>query len=131
MHCSRINAAKRGNHLGIVTTTRSSTPGWYSLRPRQTPSTARAGGAYQGVSMANLTNPAQKAAAITPHDSDLLAGGVCRGIYVGGAGNLVVTLADDSASVTFTGVAAGTIYPICAKIVKATGTTATNLLALY
>lgn len=81
--------------------------------------------------MANLSNPAQKAAAITPHDTNALSGGVCRGIYVGGAGNLAVICADDTNAVTFTGVLAGTIYPICAKIVKSTGTTATNLVALY
>lgn len=81
--------------------------------------------------MAILSNPYQKAAAITPHDTNALAGGVCRAIYVGGAGNISVILGDDSAAVVMTGALVGTILPLCAKIVKSTGTTATNLVALY
>lgn len=75
-------------------------------------------------------NPARKGFAITPHDTDELAA-VTRGVYVGVAGNVVAVLADDSAEVTFVGCQAGSILPICAKIIKNTNTTATNLIGLY
>jgi hypothetical protein len=85
---------------------------------------------FTGTPHQDITRPATKAAAITPHDSNELAGGHCRAIYVGGAGNVVVIMAGDSASVTFTGVPAGTILPICARIVT-TSSTATSMVALY
>ena len=53
-----------------------------------------------------------------------------RGLYVGGAGNVVVQLDGDSSTVTFTGVVAGSILPIRARLVASTGTTATSLLGL-
>lgn len=69
-------------------------------------------------------------AAITPHDTTELAT-IPKGIYVGGAGNVVVIGADDSTAVTFTGVPAGSVLPVRPRIVKSTNTTATNLVALY
>lgn len=70
--------------------------------------------------------PATGAAAITPADAD---GTVYRALYVGGAGTVVVRLADDSADVSFVGVAAGTLLPICVKRV-ATASTATSIVGL-
>lgn len=67
--------------------------------------------------------------AITPSDSADLAKAI-RGIYVGVAGNLSVILEDDSAQVTLIGVVAGSIYPLRAKRVLSTSTTATNLIGL-
>lgn len=64
---------------------------------------------------------------ITPSDSVDLAE-VPRGIWVGGAGDLVVTgLTGD---VTFQSVPAGTMLPIAPTRVKATGTTATSLVGV-
>lgn len=75
------------------------------------------------------TAPARNAAAITPHDTNELTA-VTRGIYVGVTGDvLLVTI--NGHTVTFAAVPAGSILPVQAKIVKATGTTATNLTALW
>ena len=71
-------------------------------------------------------NAATGAAAITPNDSSEVD---FNGIYVGGAGNLTVTLLDGSV-VTLTAVIVGTIYPLRVTKVLATGTTATNLIGL-
>ncbi len=65
--------------------------------------------------------------AITP--SDTVAVSKTAAIYVGGAGNLTVQ-GENSVAVTFYNVPAGTVLPIVANLVKATGTTATNLVAL-
>lgn len=53
-----------------------------------------------------------------------------RGLYIGGAGAVVVVfLGDDSdTAVTFAGVPAGTILPIQVKKVMSTNTTATNIV---
>lgn len=60
---------------------------------------------------------------VTPSDSTTLSN--VRGIWVGGAGNVVVTTA--GGDVTLNGVTAGTLIPVKATKVKATGTTATNI----
>lgn len=71
----------------------------------------------------------RKGFAITPHDSTELAL-TPKAVWVGGGGNLVVRLVDDSADITFSGVAAGTLLPIRPKLVKTTST-ATLILGLY
>jgi len=48
---------------------------------------------------------------------------------VGGAGSVVAQLAGDSATVTFSGVPAGAVLPIRARLVT-TASTATNLVGL-
>lgn len=80
-----------------------------------------------GTRLAELS-PAVGAVAIIPSDSVDIA--VARGIYVGGAGNIVVTLLDGTTA-TFIAPIVGSILDISARRVLATGTTATNLLALY
>ncbi len=51
-----------------------------------------------------------------------------RRIFVGGAGNVTITTLAGN-SLVFTGVLAGTILPWAGTQVKATGTTATNIVA--
>lgn len=74
--------------------------------------------------------PARNLAAVTPSDSTDLAN-VAKGLWVGGAGNVSIIAADDSAAVLISGVAAGTLLPIRAKRVLATNTTATLIVNLY
>lgn len=79
--------------------------------------------------------PAAKFTSISAGDTDKLSynnGEIsrCRGIYVGGSGNLAVK--DDAGnSVVFQSVPAGSLLPISTDQVLSTGTTATNLIALF
>jgi hypothetical protein len=72
------------------------------------------------------------ALALAPSDTALVN---CRAIYVGGAGNITIVqgpIGSPETAVTFTAVPVGTILPveINGGLVKATGTTATLLVAL-
>jgi len=73
--------------------------------------------------------PASNAFAVTPNDSTDLTH-AARALFVGGAGNVKVdTLGGDT--VTFTGVLAGFVLPVRVLRVYSTGTTATNIVAVY
>lgn len=68
------------------------------------------------------------AVAVTPSDTvDLTY--VSRELYVGGAGNVTAIMADGT-TVLFSTVPAGTRLPIRVSRVKATGTTATLMVAI-
>jgi hypothetical protein len=81
---------------------------------------------FQGYS-ASLSGPATRAAVVTPNDSSDLAS-IARGLYVGGAGDLSIVTSDGD-TVTLTGVQAGTVLPVRVARVRATGTTATAIVA--
>lgn len=74
-------------------------------------------------------SPATNALAVTPHDSNELSF-VTRGLYVGAAGSVKVTM-HDSGTVTFLDVPGGVILPLRVIKVWSTGTTATDILALW
>lgn len=78
----------------------------------------------------NILAPALEYAAVTKSDATDFSFGMARGLYVGGAGDVVAVRADNTA-VTFTSVPAGTILPIRLRRVNDTSTTATNMVALY
>ena len=75
------------------------------------------------------TESADHAFAITPSNSVNFDYTV-RGVYVGGAGNVVIVTPNFNA-VTFVGVPAGTVLPVKAVRVNSTSTTATSLVGLY
>jgi hypothetical protein len=81
-----------------------------------------------------LQSPCRNFAAITPSDTASLSN-VTRFIYVGVTGDVVLVPDDGSAiganPVTFKAVPAGTFMPVRTPQVMATGTTATNLVALW
>src|SRR5262245_51351933 len=80
-------------------------------------------------STAGVSGPSRTVVTVTPSDTVKLPTG-CRGIYVGGAGN--VTLVDGFGTVqTFTGVTAGSTLPVAALRINSTNTTATLMKALY
>lgn len=72
---------------------------------------------------------------VSPDDSDDLPlfktrGLVTGAIYIGGTGDLVVVLKDNTTQ-TFTGVTAGMFLPLAARRINATNTTASALVACY
>lgn len=69
-----------------------------------------------------------RGAVITPNDGADIAN-VSIAVWIGGAGNLNVDLADGG-TVLFSGIPAGTLLPIRAKRVRSTSTTATLIVAL-
>lgn len=72
------------------------------------------------------------AADVTPNDSADIGNAPCRGLYIGVTGDVRVTLAGmaDGAHVTFANVPVG-FAPLQAKRVWSTGTTATDIKALF
>lgn len=72
--------------------------------------------------------PFRTGAAVTPSDATVYTPPL-DALYVGGAGNLAL-VGVDGASYTLNGVLAGTLYNVQATKVMATGTTATNIVAL-
>lgn len=71
---------------------------------------------------------ATSAVAVTPNDANAI--NKTKALYIGGSGDLAVTMADGT-NATFKGLLVGNVYHLSVTKVKATGTTATNVLALY
>ena len=67
--------------------------------------------------------------AVTPSDTHPIKGGPARALYVGVTGD-VTAINENGVAVTLSGVPAGAVLPIATARVNATGTTATNLVAL-
>ena len=67
------------------------------------------------------------AQALTVADQDLPVGTV----YVGGGGAVSVIPANGSTAVTFSGLNAGQTVPVLVKALRASGTTATNLVHVW
>jgi len=74
--------------------------------------------------------PATRAAAIVPHDTNPLSD-ISKAIYVGSGGDVTVRAVRDGADHAWKAVPAGSILPVRASHVRATGTTAGDLLGLY
>lgn len=77
-----------------------------------------------------LDSPALHAAAVTPNDSTDLTT-TARGLYIGGAGNVTLDTAGGETTVAFVGLTAGSVLPVRVARVRATGTTATNIVAIW
>lgn len=85
------------------------------------------------MAMQTDARPAGQFAAVTPHASTDIAqvlGEYPRALYVGVAGDLGVVGVNGEV-VTFKGAAAGSVIPVRCRRVNATGTTATDIVALY
>lgn len=79
---------------------------------------------------AKNTAPALSAVAVTPSDSTDLSSVPTRALWIGGAGNVNVDMADGT-TILFSSAGAGSLIPIQVKRVRSTSTTATNIVALY
>lgn len=77
---------------------------------------------------ANATVAAHSAFAVTKSDSTIIP--ATRALYIGGAGDVAVTMAEDENNVTFVAVPAGSILPVQVIKILSTGTTATSIVAL-
>ncbi len=79
--------------------------------------------------MSDLSDPVRHAAVVVPSDTVNLPNGA-KALWVGGAGTVKVITGGDE-TVTFTGVLAGTLLPIRCKRVFSTGTSASNIVAMW
>lgn len=80
--------------------------------------------------MSQITSPIYTAFnSVTPSDTTRVN---CRGIYIGGAGNIALSIDGTTAAVTITAPPVGTILPIALDQgrIMATNTTATLIVAL-
>lgn len=77
-----------------------------------------------------LSDPAEHAAAVTPHDTNDLAN-TTLGLWVGTGGNVKVDMAGGGSAVVFTAVPNGTLLRIRVTRVYNSDTTASNIVALY
>lgn len=73
--------------------------------------------------------PSSHPLAITPSDTVPLVA-TPKALYIGTGGTVVLRTASGAADVTFRNLASGQILPVRAQFVRATGTTATDIVAL-
>lgn len=67
---------------------------------------------------------------VVPSDTVDLAQGATMGLYIGETGNVSVILAGGT-TVLFSSLSGGMVHPISVTRVRASGTTATNIVAVY
>ena len=77
-----------------------------------------------------LSASSRRAVAVAPHDVNALAD-IPKALYVGTGGDIVARGVGGGADVTFKNVPSGSILPFRAEYIRATGTTALQILALY
>ncbi|KQS05154.1 hypothetical protein ASG11_04075 [Sphingomonas sp. Leaf357] len=77
-----------------------------------------------------VSAPATRAVAVVPHDTNGLSD-VPKALYVGTGGNITLRGVGGGADVVFRNVAGGSVLPVRAAFVRATGTSAADLIALY
>jgi hypothetical protein len=78
----------------------------------------------------SMTAPARRAVAVTPHDTNPLLD-IPKALFVGTGGILTMRGAGDVADQVWKNVPDGTVLPFRAHYVRASGTTAADILALY
>ena len=78
----------------------------------------------------HVSAPARRAVAVGPHDVNPLPD-IPKALFVGTGGDIAMRGIDGDADVMFRNVPAGSVLPFRARFVRATGTNAANILALY
>ncbi len=77
----------------------------------------------------SLISPARKAFAILPNDtSDFEI--ATKAVYIGSGGDLTFQAIGDDADVTMRNIASGSVIAIRMRAIRATGTTATDIVGL-
>lgn len=77
-----------------------------------------------------VSSPSTRGVAVTPSDS-LALPNIPKALFIGVAGDLVTRGVNDTADLTFKNLTAGSILPFRAQFVRATGTTAASIVALF
>lgn len=77
----------------------------------------------------SISAPSRNCFAIIPDDVQDLPE-VPKAIYVGSGGRITLRSVDGASDVVFAGIASGTILPVRATAIRATGTDASDLLGL-
>jgi hypothetical protein len=77
----------------------------------------------------HVSAPARRCVPVTPHDTNPLSD-VAKALYVGGGGTVVVQGVGGGSDAVFTRVPDGSVLPVRAAYVRATGTTASDIVAL-
>ncbi|HWW65325.1 MAG TPA: hypothetical protein VNZ43_11235 [Sphingomonadaceae bacterium] len=77
-----------------------------------------------------LHSPASRAVAVTA-DDDAPLPDIPKALYIGTGGDIVLRGLRDAADATWRNVPSGSVLPFRAQFVRATGTTAADILALY
>jgi hypothetical protein len=77
-----------------------------------------------------VTAPSTKAAAVVPHDANALPN-IPKALFIGTGGDVVARGSGGGADVTFKNLPSGSVLPFRAEFVRASGTTAADIVALY
>lgn len=77
----------------------------------------------------SASDPARGGSVVTPSNSTVIAG--TKALYVGTGGDVAVNFLDSGTSIVLKNVAQGSILPVRVTKVLSTGTTASNIVALY
>jgi len=80
-----------------------------------------------------LNSPANKSELVDISSTDHVFTNLPRGLWIGSAGNVKVTLSGDSTGITLNGISAGSLVPVRPMKIFKTGTTvpSTDLIGLY
>jgi outer membrane receptor protein involved in Fe transport len=78
----------------------------------------------------SVSSPARRAVTVVPNDSQPLAE-IPKALFVGTGGTIALRGVGGGADQLFKNVPNGSVLPFRAEFVRATGTTATDILALY
>lgn len=77
-----------------------------------------------------VSAPATRLVAVVPHDADGLAD-IPKALFIGTGGDVMLRGAGGGGDVLLKNVADGSIIPVRAACVRATGTSAADIVALY
>jgi type 1 fimbria pilin len=78
----------------------------------------------------HVTAPATRAITVTPHDTNALTD-IPKALFVGTGGAITMRGVNATSDTVWKNLSSGSVLPFRAQYVRATGTTAADILALY